>query len=118
MQGIDDGSDWWLHPLLPHAYRPIYRQVEMVLMKMAVMVMVVMVVTMIVVTSSPPSCLLSYPSTGGDGLGDDGGPPLVVMVMVVMVVMVVTMIVTSSPHLCLSSYPLKGRDGRGDNSKS
>ena len=30
MQGIDDGSNWWLHSLLSYAYRPIHRQVDMI----------------------------------------------------------------------------------------
>ena len=27
VQGFDDGPDWWLHPLLPHAYCSFHRQV-------------------------------------------------------------------------------------------
>ena len=32
MQGADDGSHWWLHPLLSHAYCSFHRQVIFILL--------------------------------------------------------------------------------------
>ena len=34
VQGVDDGSDWWLHPLLPHAYCSVHWQVVSIMISM------------------------------------------------------------------------------------